>query len=43
MNHVQTLAELAEMSLEELEGILSSQRNARLLHDFLHAPCPKPS
>lgn len=35
------LADLADMSLSALEGIIGSKKNAKLLRDFLDAPCPR--
>ena len=34
------LADLADMSVQQLEPLMGSQLYAKKLHDFLHAPCP---
>lgn len=39
--HVDCLADLAGLPLERLEAIMGAQRPARMLFDFLHAPCPR--
>ena len=40
LDAVDNLADLAELSQEELEHILGDARQAKTLHDFLHAPFP---
>jgi ERCC4-type nuclease len=35
-----SLAELAGASRERLAALMGGERPARMLHDFLHAPCP---
>lgn len=35
------LADLADMTLEQLEQVMGSKRNAKVLRDFLHAPSPR--
>lgn len=35
------LADLAEMSVEQLEEVMGSKRNAKILRDFLDAPSPQ--
>jgi DNA excision repair protein ERCC-4 len=35
-----SLRALAEAPLERLAAVMSSQRGAKALFDFLHAPCP---
>lgn len=35
-----SLAELAQASRERLAALMGGERPARMLHDFLHAPCP---
>jgi DNA excision repair protein ERCC-4 len=34
------LADLAELSQEQLAGILGDARQAKTLHEFIHAPFP---
>ena len=34
------LADLAELSMSQLEPLMGSHLYAKKLHDFLHAPCP---
>lgn len=36
-----SLAELADMPLSQLEAVMGSARNAKMLRDFLDAPCPR--
>ena len=36
-----SLAGLAAMSLEELEGCMGGANAAKKLHDWLHATCPR--
>ncbi|GMH40938.1 hypothetical protein BSKO_08842 [Bryopsis sp. KO-2023] len=41
MNACSSLADLAKMPLPDLEKAMSSKKNAKMLRDFLDAPCPK--
>lgn len=40
INGCSSLRDLCDMSEQQLERLMQSQRGARALYNFLHAPCP---
>jgi ERCC4-type nuclease len=40
INGCSSLRQLTELNVQQLEELMGSNRGARMLHDFLHAPCP---
>jgi DNA excision repair protein ERCC-4 len=40
INGCSSLHELCGLNVQQLEQLMGSSRGARMLHDFLHAPCP---
>jgi hypothetical protein len=40
MGGLNSLAELADASLERLQELMGGAKAAQMLYDFLHAPCP---
>ncbi|WIA42689.1 hypothetical protein OEZ86_008643 [Tetradesmus obliquus] len=40
VNGCSSLQQLTQLNVQQLEELMGSSRGARMLHDFLHAPCP---
>jgi DNA excision repair protein ERCC-4 len=40
LDAVETLADLADMSKDDLAAVLGDARQAKTLHEFMHAPFP---
>jgi DNA excision repair protein ERCC-4 len=41
LRECESLAALAQCSVQRLEQVLGGSKAAKALHDFLHAPCPR--